>query len=69
MTVRVFMKPNELGEAGYHIDFEQADDYHRRKSGALALTFTADDGEEYECAQVQADRWDAAELLAAASDV
>jgi hypothetical protein len=63
VTVRVWFTPSDLGECGYFIDFAQADDYERTKVGTLRLMFTSADGEVFECARVQVDRWDAAELL------
>lgn len=62
MTVRVWMKPSDLGECGYSIDFPDADNYTRLKNGVLVLTteLREDSGE---CGRVQADRWDAVVVM------
>lgn len=65
MAVRVWMKPSDLGEAGYTIDFA-ADDWRRLKSGALHLireTGTDAAPEEEIVGRVEANRWDAALIL------
>ena len=61
MTVRVWFRPSELGECGYHQDFE-ADDWRRLKDGSLHLTRDVDDL-EHVVGRIQADRWDAVLIL------
>lgn len=64
MTVRVWMKPTELGEAGYHVDFERAEDYtvKRLKDGTRYLVLLAAEDAK-EIGRVEAGRWDAALIL------
>lgn len=67
MTVRVWMRPSELGEQGYTIDFP-ADSYKQLKSGALMLLQENPDAEGDEdgaliVGRVEPDRYDAAVIL------
>lgn len=60
MTVRVWMKPSELGEQGYTVDFD-ADDWRRLKDGAIRLDRWQDDDKDASeiVGRVEAGRWDA----------
>lgn len=60
--VRVWMRPSELGEQGYSIDFPEATGYTRLKGGALILT--ADErGDDTQVGRVEPERWDAVVVL------
>lgn len=62
MSVRVWLKPTELGEAGYFIDFD-ATDYAVRvvKGNRYYLILLGKD--EKEVGRVETGRWDAAEIM------
>lgn len=62
MTVRVWMKPNELGDRGYFIAFDRADGYEVHDDGTLLL-FSGEGDEPTQVGLVSPERWDAAQLL------
>lgn len=62
MTVRIWMRPNELGECGYHVDFEGADNYCILKNKTLVLTTDARE-DTGEVGRVQGERWDAVMVM------
>lgn len=62
MSVRVWIRPSELGEQGYSIDFPEADAYTRTKGGTLVLTATDREGSG-EVGRVEPDRWDAVVVI------
>lgn len=67
MSVRVWLKPNELGEQGYSIDFPEADGYRVMKDGTLRLT-VEDREADGQVGRVVAGRWDAVVVLEEAED-
>lgn len=70
MTVRVWLKPNDLGETGYFIDFPEADNYAltRLKNGTNVLSLTSSLREGTgEVGRISGDRWDAVVVMDPAS--
>lgn len=61
MTVRVWLKPNELGEQGYFIEFAEAGGYEAIEDGSLLLF--AGRSQDTQVGIVNVGRWDAAQLM------
>ena len=59
MTVRVWMRPSELGEQGYSIDVPEANAARIMDDGTLRLRYREDDESEAQSVgRVAAGRWD-----------
>lgn len=64
MTVRVWLKPNELGDAGSVIEFGEASGYEATDDGTLLLF--GDD--EVQVGLVNVGRWDACVVVEEAAE-
>ena len=69
MTVRVWMRASELGDAGLVVEFDEAEGYDVHEDGTLLLTRGGDDDEDVQVGLVYPGRWDACVVLSATETV
>lgn len=68
MTVRVWLKPNELGDAGSVIEFGEASGYEATDDGTLLLFQGGADDEDVQVGLVNVGRWDACVVVEEAAE-